>query len=108
MPPDNAPRGRVGIQTRPCGPRVCELLRTPSTRSSGNSTFHAIRWIEAIGGSLFGWKFYPLFRRLIFPIRNADAANSPPPNSTSLAITLIFDGGPAPSPLGVSAPLYFG
>ena len=32
--------------------RLGELLGTPSTRSSGNSTFHAIRWIEAIGGGL--------------------------------------------------------
>ena len=48
---------------------------------------------------------YPLLWRRIFPSKNKDATNSKAAMATPLTITLVVDGGPAPS---APTALYFG
>ena len=49
-----------------------------------------------------------LLSRRILPSKNMDATSTEVAMAAALAITIVVDGWPAPSPLAVSAELYLG
>jgi len=103
--------------------------RRPAAAAYGRS--HAALWVRELAGSrassqrmisslvrrpLRGARYavgaesgsYPSLRRRILPSKNNEAITSEATMASALAITLVVDGGPAPSPLGVSGALYLG
>ena len=88
----------TSLQRQACA-GLSKLRVTSIPRTRVNKGYH--RKFESL-------RSHPLPRCRIFPSKNKDATNSQVAMATPLTITLVVDGGPAPSASVASTALYFG